>query len=124
MDAVLIVTIIRSLALEHVEHALQGMGVRGMTVTRVEGRGEYANFFARNHKVEELKVEIFVERERADAIVQRILDIIHTGLPGDGLVAILPAEKIFSGRTHAEVIPERTSTRRSAREVGCNVPAA
>jgi nitrogen regulatory protein P-II 1 len=109
MEFMLVVAIIRSLTLERVEHALQGMGVRGITVSHVQGYGEYANFFARDRKVEQVKVEIFVERERADAIVHGILDTIHTGQPGDGLVAILPVEKTFSGRTRAESIPNRNS---------------
>jgi nitrogen regulatory protein P-II 1 len=107
MDVVLVVAIIRSLALERVERTLHGMGVRGLTVSRVQGYGEHPNFFALNHKIEQVKVEVFVERERADAIVQGVLDTVHTGMPGDGLVAILPVEKVFSGRTRAEVVPNR-----------------
>jgi nitrogen regulatory protein P-II 1 len=107
MELALVVAVIRSPALERVEQALHGMGVRGITVSRVQGYGEHPNFFAVNHKVEQVKVEVLVERERADAIVQGILDTIHTGMPGDGLVAILPVEKAFSGRTRAEIVPTR-----------------
>lgn len=105
MDVALVVAIFRSLVLERVEHALQGMGVRGITVSRVKVYGEYANLFAANHKIEQVKVEVLVERERAGAI-QGIFDTMHTEMPGDGLVAILPMEKTFSGRTRGGNLPQ------------------
>jgi len=105
MELVLVVAIIRGPALERVERALHGMGVRGITVSRVQGYGEHPNFFAPEHKVEQVKVEVLVERVHADTIVQGVLDTIHTGMPGDGLVAILPVEKAYSGRTRAEIVP-------------------
>ena len=45
MELRLVVAIIRPLALEPVEKALQGMGVRGLTVIRAKGFGAHANLF-------------------------------------------------------------------------------
>ena len=44
MELALAVAIIRSLALEDAEKRLQRIGVRGITVTKVKGYGEHANF--------------------------------------------------------------------------------
>ena len=107
MELSLVVGIIRPDALELVEKRLQEIGVRGLTVIRGKGYGAYANFFARDWLVDQVKLEIYVEHDRADSVAQAILDIAHTGSPGDGIVAILPVDKVFSIRTRAEEIPNR-----------------
>lgn len=107
MELRLVVGIIRPDALELVETRLQEIGVRGLTVIRGKGYGAYANFFARDWLVDQVKLEIYVEHDRADSVAQAILDIAHTGSPGDGIVAILPVDKVFSIRTRAEEIPNR-----------------
>ncbi len=107
MELRLVVGIIRPSALEAVEKRLQDIGMRGLTVIRAKGYGAYANFFSRDWLVDQVKLEIFVEQERADAVAQAILDIAHTGSPGDGIVAILPVDKVLSVRTRAEEIPNR-----------------
>ena len=107
MELKLVVGIIRPGALEPVEKRLQEIGVRGLTVMRGKGYGAYANFFARDWLVDQVKLEIYVERDRADSVAQAILDAAYTGSTGDGIVAILPVEKVLSVRTRAEEIPNR-----------------
>ena len=43
-----VTAIIRSSVLEEVEERLRGIGVRGISVTKVKGFGEYANFYSYN----------------------------------------------------------------------------
>ncbi|MBI2313942.1 MAG: P-II family nitrogen regulator [Betaproteobacteria bacterium] len=102
-----VVAIIRPGVLEPVEKKLQEMGVRGITVARTKGYGEYANFFSRDWMVDQVRIEIFTEQDRAELIAAAILDAAHTGSPGDGIVAILPVEKVFDVRTRSEEIPNR-----------------
>ena len=52
MELKLVVAIIRPLALESVERALQQMGVRGLTVSRAKGFGAHANLFSRDWLVD------------------------------------------------------------------------
>lgn len=103
----LVVAIIRGLALEAAEKKLQELGVRGITVSKVKGYGEYANFYARDWMVDQVKIEVFAARDQVERIAGAILDAAHTGSPGDGIVAILPVETVLSARTRAEVIPNR-----------------
>ena len=106
-ELALVVAIVHGLALEAAEAKLHELGVRGITVTKVKGYGEYANFYARDWMVDEVKIEVFAARDQAERIADAILDAAHTGSPGDGIVAILPVETLLSARTRAEVIPNR-----------------
>jgi nitrogen regulatory protein PII len=107
MELKLVVAIIRPLALEAVEKKLQRIGVRGLTVIRSKGYGAYANLFTRDWLVDQVKIEIYAEQDRAESIAAAILDAAHTGSPGDGIVAILPVEKVLSIRTRNEKAPNR-----------------
>lgn len=111
MELALVVAVIRGLALEKTEKKLQEIGVRGITVTKVKGYGEYANFFTRDGLWDEVKIEVFVTQESAEGVASAILDAAHTGSPGDGIVAILPVDRIFSARTRSDAIPNRIPER-------------
>lgn len=104
MELALVVAVIRGLALENTEQKLREIGVRGITVTKVKGYGHYANFFSRDHVWEEVKIEVFAAQAEAERIASAILDTAHTGSPGDGIVAILPVDRVFSARTRADAI--------------------
>jgi nitrogen regulatory protein P-II 1 len=93
--------IIRSTVLEKVEKRLQQIGVKGVTVTRVKGYGEYANFFTRDWLTTNARIEIFAAREDVDSIVTAITESAHTGFVGDGFIAVLPVESIFLIRTQS-----------------------
>lgn len=107
MELRLVVAIIRPLALEPVEKTLQQMGVRGLTVTRAKGFGAHANLFSRDWLVDQVKIEIYVEQDRVDSIVAAILDTAHSESPGGGIVAVHPAERVYSVRTRCEEAPNR-----------------
>ena len=94
-----VTAIIRRLALERVEKRLIELGVPGITVTKVKGFGEYADFFASDWQSEHVRIEIFVRCDAADALVRAIIDEAHTGVAGDGIVAVLPAETVWRVRT-------------------------
>lgn len=100
-----VTAIIQRDALEKVEQALQGIGVRGISVTKVKGYGEYANFYSRDWmvSVSHVRIEIFTEKARVNAIVNAILEAAHMGLPGDGIVVVVPVEQIFRVRTKSAV---------------------
>ena len=93
--------IVRADVLERVERPLQELQVPGLSVTKVKGYGEYANFFGRDWLVEHVRIEIFVVREQADEIAGAIVTTARTGGPGDGIVAVLPVEAVYHVRTGA-----------------------
>ena len=102
-----VTAIIRRDRLEKVEHKLQQIGVQGISVTRVKGYGEYADFYARDWMTSYARIEIFTTAEKVDDIAEAIMDAAHVGLSGDGIVAVLPVEKLYRIRTKSEATTEQ-----------------
>ena len=98
--------IIRSRLLEDVEERLKKIGIKGLTVTRVKGYGESKSIWAQDWLGTYARIEIFTEKTKADEIASAIMEVAHTGGPGDGIICILPVEKIYRIRTKLEVRPE------------------
>lgn len=114
MDIKLIIAIIRRDKLEAVEQRLKGTGVERINVSKVKGYGEYHDFFARNWMVEEVRLEIFTKHDEVEKITTAIMNAAHTGVPGDGVVAVIPVEKFFLNRTRAEATLQEFWPRRSS----------
>lgn len=114
MDIKLIIAIIRRDKLEPVEQKLRDTGVERINVSKVKGYGEYHDFFARNWMVEEVKLEIFTRKNEVETVAEAIMAAAHTGLPGDGVIAVVPIEKLFLIRTRSEATPEEFWPRSSA----------
>lgn len=100
-----VVAIVRESALEKVEDALKDLEVPGISVSRVKGYGEYANFSRADWLVTNARIEVFTLAAKAERIAATIMDAAHVGAGGDGIVAILPVEKLFSIRTKSELDP-------------------
>lgn len=115
MDIKLIVAMIRRDKLEEVEKTLQDIGVERINVSKVKGYGEYHNFFARSWMVEEVRLEIVTRKDEVETITAAILDAAHTGVPGDGVVAVVPVEKLFLIRTRSEATPDEFWPKRDNR---------
>ena len=99
MDYRKITAIVRSDTLEHVEMRLKAIGIDGISVTKVKGFGEYSNFYSRDWLVTHARIEIFALHEQAESIAEVIIEAAHSGTAGDGLVAILPVERLYRIRT-------------------------
>ncbi len=99
-----VTAIIRCEVLEKVESVLQAMGVEGISVTKIKGFGEYADFYSNDWMVKHSRIEIFTNEAQADPIAQAIMKSAHVGTTGDGIVAILPVEKLYRIRTRSEVL--------------------
>lgn len=107
MELKVIIAIVRSDALQAVESRLQQAGVQGITVTQSKGYGEYRNLFTSDWMSGGVRIEIYTAAHEVDAIVKTIIDAAHTGEPGDGLVAVLPVDRVFSVRSRSETVPNR-----------------
>ncbi len=114
MDIKLVVAFIRRDRLEQVEDKLRRVGVERIDVSNVKGYGEYRNFFSRDWKGDEVRIEIVTRCHEVEAIAEAIMEAAHTGLPGDGVVAVLPVEKLFLVRTRTEATPEEFWPKRSS----------
>lgn len=106
MESRKITAIIRNSVLEKVEKRLQSLGVKGISVSRVTGYGEYANLFRSDWMVPHYRLEIFAKMPQTDAIVTAIMEAAHLGMAGDGIVAVLPVERLYRIRTKSEATDE------------------
>ncbi|MCF6187262.1 MAG: P-II family nitrogen regulator [Desulfobulbaceae bacterium] len=88
MNFVKVVAIIRPNMLEKVEASLQQANVPGVSITHIEGYGEYANFYRQDRLVQHIQVEVFIGKKRATEIAELVMQSAHTGADGDGIVAI------------------------------------
>ncbi len=98
--------IIKPFKLDEVKDALNGIGVKGMTVTEVKGYGrqkghteiyrgaEYVVDF-----IPKIKIEVIVPDEQVDQVIDTILHVAKTGKIGDGKIFVLPVERVVRVRT-------------------------
>ncbi len=98
--------IIRPERLAATKHALEEIGVHGMTVYEVQGRGEQKGleFTHRAGKfrvdmLPKVKLEIVVKEDKLDEVVTVICNSARTGDVGDGKIFIVPVERMIKVRT-------------------------
>ncbi len=103
MDLKKITAIVRTFVLEDVENRLKQLGVPGITVTRVKGFGEWANFLTHDWMSAYARIDIFTDVAQAKQIVDTIMQVAHTGAAGDGIVAVLPVEGLFRIRDYRQL---------------------
>jgi len=101
-----VTSIIRCEVLEKVELRLRELGVHGYSVMQVKGCGEYTDFYSIDCMTTHARIEIFMSAKRAEVIAKAIMDAAHTGLEGDGIVAVLPVNKVYRVRLRAEMLPD------------------
>ena len=94
-----VTAIFRPDRLEAVEDRLRGLGVAGVSVSKVKGFGEYANFYEPDWLCTHVRIEVFTSKLKADEIAEAIMEAAHTGLEGDGIVAVLQVESVYHIRT-------------------------
>lgn len=101
-----ITAIIQTKQLDHVLSKLAAMGANGLTVTSVKGFGEWHpkhNFGygkAFDKLSDHMRIEIFIESDRADAVIDTIAKAAYTGEAGDGVIALLPVEQFVHIRSY------------------------
>lgn len=92
--------------LEEVKKALDAIGVRGMTVTHVRGRGkqrgvaqQWRGLQYRIDLLPKVKLEIVIDARKVDKITNTILKSARTGNIGDGKIFIMSIEEVMRVRT-------------------------
>ncbi len=101
-----VTAIVRVGRLERVEKALQVIRVSGVSVTRVKGYGQYKDFFEGDWLADYACLEILAGAARAQQIVDAILAAASTGTTGDGIVSVLPVERVWRIRSCEPALPE------------------
>ena len=93
----MIVAVIRPERLQVVKDGLSDIGVCGMTITHVTGRGKQKGLVFTTRvgefivdEIEKAKIEIVVDDDKVDCVVANIRENAETGHPGDGRIFIIP----------------------------------
>lgn len=89
--------IVRTVSFEGIVESLELIGVKGMTICEMKGIGEQVQLY-KPYTIHN-RIEIIVPDEMVDDVVRSILDHAHTGLAGDGLIAVHPIEYMIKIRT-------------------------
>ena len=99
--------ILRPERLDAVKLALDDIGIHGMTVTNVSGRGRQKGIAlqwrAGEYRVDflpKVKIEIVLADEECQATLDTICKVTRTGREGDGMIFILPVENAIRVRTN------------------------
>jgi len=102
----LIMAVIRPEQLSPVKTALEEIGIMGMTISEVHGRGEQKGLEfthrAGKYRVDLLsktKIEVVVKDEMVDKVVDVICTSARTGEIGDGKIFVVPVERSIKVRT-------------------------
>ncbi len=98
-----VTAIFRFELLGKVERKLQELGIKGLSVSKVKGYGEYADFYAKDWLTSHARIELFLEEKDAEVMAQAIMSAASLDMKGDGIVAILPVEKLYRIRTKQEI---------------------
>lgn len=101
--------IIKPFKLDDVKDALNGIGIKGMTISEVKGYGrqkghteiyrgaEYVVDF-----IPKIKIEIVVDAEQVNQVVDTIRNAANNNTIGDGKIFVMPVERIVRVRTGEE----------------------
>lgn len=102
----MVMAIIRPGRLQCVKDALKDIGVSGMTITHVTGRGEQMGLKFTTRvgefvvdEIEKVKIEVVIDDEDLDRVITTIRRFSETGNPGDGRIFVIPVEQSIRIRT-------------------------
>ena len=102
----MVMAIIRPERLQCVKDALKDIGVSGMTITHVTGRGEQMGLKFTTRvgefvvdEIEKVKIEVVIDDEDLDRVITTIRRFSETGNPGDGRIFVIPVEQSIRIRT-------------------------
>ena len=104
-----ITAIIQTIALGEVKKRLKEIGVKGMSAFNVMDYGEHAApyTFDPDKMIQHVKIELWAREGEVDQIVNAIIDAAHSGMPGDGMVAVLPVERVWRICTKREAAEDK-----------------
>lgn len=98
--------IIKPFKVDDVKEALNGLGIKGMTISEVKGYGRQKGHTEVYRGAEyvidflpKVKLEIIVKTEQVDQVIDAIVAAAKTGKIGDGKIFVLPVEQVVRVRT-------------------------
>jgi nitrogen regulatory protein P-II 1 len=102
----LVVAVIKPFKLDEVKAALTEVGLRGLTISEVQGfgrqRGHTEVYRGAEYTVDfvpKVRIEVLVADEEAESVKDAIAESARTGKIGDGKIWVLPVESVTRIRT-------------------------
>jgi nitrogen regulatory protein P-II 1 len=101
--------VIREEKLETVKQAMEEKGFIGLTVSEVQGRGQQRGLSLRwragEYRVDllpKVKIEVVVDDADVNGVVDAVCAAARTGDIGDGMIFVIPVERVCRVRTGEE----------------------
>ncbi len=98
--------VIRHFKLEEVKDGLTEIGIEGMTVTEVRGfgrqKGHKEQYRGAEYTVDflpKVKIEIVVGEDRAQEVIEKVIETARTGQIGDGKIFVTDLGEMLRIRT-------------------------
>ncbi len=98
----LVTAIIRTVSAQKAVNALKLCCVSGVTLSEVKGVGE--QFDPDKPYTIHSRLEVVVSDEKAEDVVNALLEHTHTGLPGDGIITVSPLDYQIEIRTKEKLV--------------------
>jgi nitrogen regulatory protein P-II 1 len=102
----LVVAVIKPFKLDEVKAALTEIGLRGLTISEVQGfgrqRGHTEVYRGAEYTVDfvpKVRIEVLVGDDEAESVREAIVESARTGKIGDGKIWVLPVESVTRIRT-------------------------
>ncbi len=81
--------------LEAVEQRLLELDVPGFSCYEVKGRGHYGNLYSLDGTTKHICVQLFLDDDKVQEVVNGIIEVAHTGVEGDGIVAVERIDNLY-----------------------------
>ncbi|MCY4655821.1 MAG: P-II family nitrogen regulator [Gammaproteobacteria bacterium] len=102
----LVSAVVKPFKVDDVRKALEGIDVKGMTITEVKGfgrqKGHTELYRGAEYVVDflpKVKIEVVIGDELLDQCIEAIAEAASTGKVGDGKIFVLPVEEAIRIRT-------------------------
>lgn len=79
-----------------ISEQLKELHIPGVTVSKVQGYGDYVNEFAEFGFSENMKIEIYTNEDQAEGIAKVLSELANEMTEGGGIIAIEPLSKLFN----------------------------
>ena len=100
-----IVAIVRESQVKSIVAKLYEHNVPGVSLSVVKGYGEHISL-SKDNLEESMRIEVFVAEKYAHQVANIIMHSAHTGMEGDGIVAIMPVNEMHMIRDYSKMSDE------------------
>lgn len=102
-----ITTIVPAEYLDKFERCMRAAGVPGMTIDNVKGFGEHANYFSSDLLRSNVRIEVYIGKDRCDEICEAIKCFATESHTSAGILVIEPIDRLIDLNTGQDILADR-----------------